>query len=78
MKQLVLRLIRIYQSASVFNTALARTLFMSDSICRFTPTCSEYATEAIEKYGVGKGIWLALKRVLRCHPFSKGGSDPLT
>ena len=42
--------------------------------CRFTPTCSQYAYEAIEKYGVGKGLWLALKRLLRCHPFYKG--DP--
>lgn len=42
--------------------------------CRFTPTCSAYAYEAINKYGVLKGGWLALKRLLRCHPFYKG--DP--
>ena len=40
--------------------------------CRFIPTCSQYAVEAIEKYGVWKGGWLALKRFLRCHPFYKG------
>ena len=39
--------------------------------CRFTPTCSAYAFEAVRKYGVAKGGWLALKRLLRCHPFSK-------
>ena len=40
--------------------------------CRFIPTCSQYAAEAIEKYGAAKGGWLALKRFLRCHPFYKG------
>ena len=39
--------------------------------CRYTPTCSAYAIEAIEKYGAAKGGWLALKRLCRCHPFSK-------
>ena len=40
--------------------------------CRFTPTCSAYAYDAIEKYGAAKGGWLALKRLLRCNPFNKG------
>lgn len=40
--------------------------------CRFIPTCSQYAVEAITKYGAAKGSWLALKRFLRCHPFYKG------
>ncbi len=40
--------------------------------CRFIPTCSQYAAEAIAKYGAAKGCWLALKRFLRCHPFYKG------
>ena len=40
--------------------------------CRFTPTCSAYAKQAIEKYGARKGAWLAFKRLLRCHPFYKG------
>ena len=44
------------------------------SSCRFRPTCSAYASEAIEKYGAAKGSWLALKRLCRCHPFYKG--DP--
>lgn len=45
--------------------------------CRFTPTCSQYALEAVEKYGALKGGWLALRRILRCHPFGKGGYDPV-
>lgn len=45
--------------------------------CRYTPTCSAYARKAVEKYGAGKGSFLALKRILRCHPFHKGGYDPV-
>lgn len=45
--------------------------------CRFYPTCSEYAAEAIDKYGVVKGSVLGMKRILRCHPFTSGGYDPL-
>ncbi|HMB31815.1 MAG TPA: membrane protein insertion efficiency factor YidD [Desulfohalobiaceae bacterium] len=45
--------------------------------CRFYPTCSEYAIQALEKYGIFKGLYLSLRRILRCHPFSEGGLDPL-
>ncbi|MDR0838688.1 MAG: membrane protein insertion efficiency factor YidD [Oscillospiraceae bacterium] len=45
--------------------------------CRFTPTCSAYALEAIEKYGAAKGAYLTVRRFLRCHPFHKGGYDPV-
>lgn len=47
------------------------------SECKFYPTCSEYTRQAIEKYGVVKGVWLGAKRILKCNPFSKGGYDPL-
>lgn len=45
--------------------------------CRFTPTCSEYALQALRKYGPLKGGWLALKRILRCHPWGGSGYDPV-
>jgi hypothetical protein len=45
--------------------------------CRFYPSCSEYTYQAIEKYGVGKGVWMGLKRILRCHPWNPGGVDNL-
>ena len=45
--------------------------------CRYTPTCSEYAMEAIERYGIFRGGMKALTRILRCHPFVKGGYDPV-
>jgi len=45
--------------------------------CRYTPTCSEYAIEAIRKYGVIKGGWLGLKRISRCHPWGGHGHDPV-
>ncbi len=45
--------------------------------CRYIPTCSQYALTAIERYGAWKGGWMALWRILRCNPFSKGGYDPV-
>ena len=69
MKKLLLSLIRFYRRS-------ISPLFPPS--CRFVPTCSQYALEAIEKYGAGRGGWLALKRFLRCHPFHKGGwYDPV-
>ena len=63
MKKLLLSLIRFYRRHITPNTP---------SACRFVPTCSVYAQEAIQKYGAMKGSWLALKRLLRCNPFYKG------
>lgn len=45
--------------------------------CRFVPTCSEYSIEALNKYGIVKGLYLTVRRILRCHPFHPGGYDPV-
>ena len=71
MKQVLLSLIRFYQK----NISPLRS-----PCCRFIPTCSQYALEAVEKYGALKGGWLALRRVARCHPFHRQKSiqyDPV-
>lgn len=60
-------LIRAYQ--------LAASPFPSP--CRFTPSCSAYALEAVGRYGVARGGWLAFRRILRCHPFGRSGPDPV-
>ncbi len=50
---------------------------MLPNACRFVPTCSEYAMEAVEQHGALRGTWLAIARVLRCHPFAGSGYDPV-
>ncbi|OGK37779.1 membrane protein insertion efficiency factor YidD [Candidatus Roizmanbacteria bacterium RIFCSPHIGHO2_12_FULL_41_11] len=77
MKRLILAIIRGYQNTSFFHQQIFKKLFMTDAVCRFFPTCSEYTYQAVEKYGSIKGIWLGLKRIVRCHPWSRGGYDAL-
>jgi hypothetical protein len=77
MKKLILSLIRFYQKTSFFHGYIFRVLFLTDRVCRFTPTCSEYTYQAVEKYDSLKGLFLGLKRIIRCHPWSKGGYDAL-
>ena len=68
MKRLLLAAIRFYRR---------QISPLRKPCCRYIPTCSEYALEAVEKYGPWKGSWLALRRLLKCHPFHKGGYDPV-
>ena len=68
MKKIVLVLLRLYQ--------LAISPFLGHC-CRFFPTCSEYAKDAVTKHGVLKGLYLAMIRISKCHPFHRGGSDPV-
>lgn len=69
MKRILLALIRFYRAAI--------SPYKGGPCCRFVPTCSEYAMQAVEKYGAVKGGYLAVRRLLKCHPFHKGGYDPL-
>lgn len=78
MKKAVLRLIRLYQKTNFFRSAFLKQLYLTDAACRFRPTCSEYTYQAVEKYGVLKGARLGFLRIIRCHPWNKGGYDPLT
>jgi uncharacterized protein len=70
MKHLFILLIRVYQQIV--------SPFLPFNNCRFVPSCSQYAEEALMKYGIRKGGWYALKRIARCHPFHKhAGFDPV-
>lgn len=68
MKKVILILIRFYRR---------NVSPLKNSCCRYTPTCSQYAIDAIEKYGTLKGSFMAIWRILRCNPLSKGGYDPV-
>ena len=69
MKKILIALIRFYRK---YLSGLK-----TRNRCKYIPTCSQYAIEALEKYGTLKGSFLAVKRILRCNPFSKGGYDPV-
>jgi putative membrane protein insertion efficiency factor len=68
MKKIIILFIKFYKK---FISPLTRPS------CRFYPSCSQYALEAVEKYGAFKGSFLGIKRILKCHPFNKGGYDPV-
>ena len=69
MKKFLIKMIRFYRK---YISPLKK-----HGVCIYTPTCSQYAIEAIEKYGAWKGGFMALKRILRCNPFAKGGYAPV-
>lgn len=76
MKTLVLYLIRIYQKTLSPDHGWLKMLYPR-GYCKYSPTCSDYTYQAINKYGILKGGYLGVRRVLKCNPFSKGGYDPL-
>jgi len=77
MKKIILFAIKFYQQTSFFHGYFFRALFLTDKVCRFVPTCSEYTYQAVDRYGVFKGLFLGLNRIRRCHPWNKGGFDPV-
>ena len=68
LKKIIIALIHFYQ------LALSP---LKQPTCRFSPTCSQYSIEAIERFGVIKGTYLSVRRILKCHPFHEGGYDPV-
>ena len=71
-----LKTIRIYQKTLSFDHGIFRFLY-PDGFCRFHPTCSEYGYQAIDRHGLLKGGWMTVKRIVRCNPWAKVGSDPV-
>lgn len=77
MKHLVLFSIRWYQRYLSPDTGLLKSIWFVGSACRYRPTCSEYTYQAVEAYGIIRGLLLGFGRILRCHPWSAGGFDPI-
>ncbi|MFA6097515.1 MAG: membrane protein insertion efficiency factor YidD [Candidatus Paceibacterota bacterium] len=78
LKKIVLNSIKIYQKTLSLDHGFFSFLrYGKPAVCRFSPTCSEFAYEAIEKHGLLRGGYLGARRILRCHPYSKGGFDPV-
>lgn len=76
-RKLAILLIKVYQKTLSFDHSFWGKIIKPHGQCRFYPTCSSYALNSIDKYGIFKGIYLSLRRIVRCHPLSKGGYDPL-
>lgn len=76
LKAAVLKLIRLYQRTLSLDHGWLSGIY-SERLCRFHPTCSQYTYEAIDQLGVVRGVWLGLRRIIRCHPWNPGGYDPV-
>ena len=74
----LLRFIRWYQHSKIIDSPLFKMFYLSETTCKFVPHCSDYTYEAIEKHGIIKGCWRGFCRIVRCHPWAKGGYDPLS
>ena len=77
LKKTIVKLIKIYQKVLSPDSGLPNKLGLTKKTCRFFPTCSEYTIQAVEKYGVLKGLYKGFRRVLRCHPWQKKHIDIL-
>ena len=78
LKQYLIKLISLYQKTlSPDQGFLKKIGIIKNPVCVFYPTCSEYAKQAINKYGILKGIYLGIRRILRCHPWQKNHIDPV-
>lgn len=75
-KKFILFLIKSYQKTFSPDHGFGR-YFFSRAGCRFYPSCSEYMYQSLERYGLGRGIWFGLRRLAHCHPWSRGGYDPI-
>lgn len=77
MKRFALALIRFYQKFLSFDSGWPSKFMGGARVCRYYPSCSQYTYEAIERYGIIRGSFLGMKRILSCNPWTKGGFDPV-
>ena len=77
MKKLILKIIKVYQKTISPDHSMYGKSKHPYGFCRFYPSCSQYSYDAIKKFGIIKGIFLAIKRIIRCNPFNPGGYDPV-
>jgi putative membrane protein insertion efficiency factor len=77
MSTLVIGLLKAYQTTLSFDHGWLGKLLPGHQVCRYTPTCSEYAVQSVERFGIVKGLMLAVRRVGRCHPWGGWGYDPV-
>lgn len=75
-KFIAIKIIKLYQKTLSLDHGPLKEIYPYSG-CRFRPTCSEYTLEAVRKHGALRGIWFGLRRIFKCHPFNKGGWDPL-